>query len=106
MVLRKDLLSLGFYKLSAFHGSDGPLSYRIENVKAEDGEDSKGNKKYKIVGLRVTTYPGPYNFEHTDDSLKVSKDFPFEPESLDAITDYLNSLPAPESVPGTAPARE
>ena len=97
MVLRKDLLSLGFYKLSAFHGSDGPLNYRIENVKEEDGVDSKGNPKYKIVGLRVTTYPGPYNFENTDDSLKESMDFPFEPESLDAITEYLNSLPVPKS---------
>ena len=92
MVLRKDLLSLGFYRLSPFHGSDGPLSYRIEKFTEEDGVDAKGNPKYKIAGLRVTTYPGPYNFETTDDSLKQSKDFPFEPESLDAIVDYLNSL--------------
>ena len=42
MVLRKDLLSIGFYKLSAFHGSRGSLNYRIENVKAEAGTDEKG----------------------------------------------------------------
>ncbi|MBQ6660793.1 MAG: GNAT family acetyltransferase [Lachnospiraceae bacterium] len=99
MVLRKDLLSIGFYRLSPFHGSDGPLSYRIENFKIEDGVDDKGNPKMKIGGLRVITYPGPYNYENTDDSLKVSKDFPFAPESLDAIVDYLNSLPKPELVP-------
>ena len=95
MVLRKDLLSIGFYKLSAFHGSRGSLNYRIENVKAEAGTDEKGKPRYEIVGLRVITYPGPYKYENTDDSLKESKDFPFAPESLDAITDYLNSLPEP-----------
>ena len=95
MVLKKDLLSLGFYKLSAFHGSNGPLNYRIERIEEEDGVNEKGKPKYKITGLRVITYPGPYNYENTDDSLKESKDFPFAPESLDAITDYLNSLPEP-----------
>ncbi|MBR6020133.1 MAG: hypothetical protein IK055_07965 [Lachnospiraceae bacterium] len=93
MVLRKDLLSIGFYRLSPFHGSNGPMNYRIESIKEEDGVDGKGKTKYKLVGLRVITYPGPYNYENTDDSLKESKDFyPFEPETLDAITDYLNSL--------------
>ena len=91
MVLRKDLLSIGFYKLSTFHGSDGPLNYRIEMFKVEDGVDEKGEKKYKIGGLRLITYPGPYNYDNTDDSLKEAKDFPFEAASLDAITDYLNS---------------
>jgi hypothetical protein len=32
MVQRKDLLSLGFYRLSPFHGSDRALSYRIEKI--------------------------------------------------------------------------
>ncbi len=89
MVQRKDLLSLGFYRLSPFHGSDRALSYRIEKI-----EEVKA-----ITGLRVTTYPGPYNFQNTDDSLKETKDFPFEAASLDAITDYLNSLPQPELHP-------
>ncbi|MBO4653045.1 MAG: hypothetical protein J5649_06995 [Lachnospiraceae bacterium] len=95
MVLRKDLLSIGFYKLSAFHGSDGPLNYRIEAVRVEDGVDEKGDTKYKLAALRLITYPGPYNYENTDDSLKEAKDFPFSSEGLDEITDYLNSLPKP-----------
>ena len=99
MVQRKDLLSLGFYRLSAFHGSDGPLSYRIEKIEEEDGVDAKGKPKKEIVGLRVITYPGPYNFENTDDSLKEAKDFPFAAQSLDDIVEYLNSLPKPELVP-------
>ena len=96
MVLRKNLLSLGFYRLSPFFGSDRALNYKIESIKEEDGVDKKGKTKYKIVGLRVITFPGPYNFEHTEDSLKESKDFPFEDASLDAIVEYLNSLPQPE----------
>ena len=96
MVLRKDLLSLGFYKSSPFYGSDRALHYKINKIQEEDGVDSKGKTKYKIVGLRVITFPGPYNFENTDDTLKVSKDFPFEDAALDAIVEYLNSLPQPE----------
>lgn len=99
MVQRKDLLSLGFYRLSPFHGSDRALSYRIEKIEEVIGEDDKGKPKKAITGLRVTTYPGPYNFQNTDDSLKEKKDFPFEAASLDAITDYLNSLPQPELHP-------
>ena len=99
MVQRKDLLSIGFYRLSPFHGSDRSLSYRIEKLEEQVGTDDKGKPKTSIVGLRVTTYPGPYSFENTDDSLKKTKDFPFEPASLDAITDYLNSLPQPELHP-------
>ena len=78
MVQRKDLLSLGFYRLSPFHGSDRALSYRIEKIEEVIGEDDKGKPKKAITGLRVTTYPGPYNFQNTDDSLKETKDFPFE----------------------------
>lgn len=99
MVLRKDLLSLGFYKKNPFAGSRGNLRYRIENFKEEDGVDGKGKPKFKIVGLRVITFPGPFSYDNTDDSYKETKDFPFTTEALDEITDYLNSLPEPELIP-------
>jgi len=96
MVLRKDLLSIGFYRLSPFYGSDGTLSYLIQKIEETVETDDTGKPKKEITGLRVITFPGPYNYDHTDDSLKVTKDFPFAAESLDAIVDYLNGLPRPE----------
>ena len=56
------------------------MHYRIERI--TDDDDSKK--------LRVTTWPGPYNFDHTDDSRRESALFEFSNEGLDAVTDYLN----------------
>ncbi|MCD7980759.1 MAG: hypothetical protein LUF32_00315 [Clostridiales bacterium] len=58
------------------------MHYRIERITNDD--DSKK--------LRVTTWPGPYNFDHTDDSRKVSALFEFSNEGLNNAADYLNSF--------------
>lgn len=76
---RQDIFSIRFYEKSWFHGSFQGMHYRIEKITEEE------TKK-----LRVTTWPGPYNFDHTDDTLKVSALFPFSDEGLDEITEYLN----------------
>ncbi len=79
-IQRMDIFNIRFYEKSRFHGSFQGMHYRIEKITGEDEE-----KK-----LRVTTWPGPYNFDHTDDSLKESALFEFSNEGLDAVTDYLN----------------
>lgn len=77
---RMDIFNIRFYEKSWFHGSFQGMHYRIEKI-TDENEEKK---------LRVTTWPGPYNFDHTDDSLKESALFEFSNEGLDAITDYLN----------------
>ena len=77
---RMDIFNIRFYEKSPFHGSFQGMHYRIEKI-IDENEDKK---------LRVTTWPGPYNFDHTDDCLKESALFEFSNEGLDAVTEYLN----------------
>lgn len=79
-IKRMDIFNIKFYEKTWFHGSFLGMHYRIEGVKEENGEQK----------LRVTTWPGPYNFDHTDDSLKESALFDFSNEGLDVVTKYLN----------------
>ncbi len=80
MLDRNDLLDLTFYKMSPFKGSLGKLRYKIEKITDDDGTDK----------LLVTTWPGPFNFEKTDDSLKEKHTEEFSEEGMQKITDYLN----------------
>lgn len=80
MILRKDLLTFNFYKKEKFTGSYYGMRYLIEKEKGEDMEE-----------FVVFTWPGPYNFSTTAEDLKKKKTFPFEEESLEKITEYLNT---------------
>lgn len=80
MLKVKDLLSLGFYEKSPFTGSLGDLRYRLE--KTEDEERGKA--------LLLTTWPGPFAFDTTEDEKKERKTFPFSEEGLAEVTDFLN----------------
>ena len=75
MTNRKDLLQLSFYKLSPFFGSDGDTRYKIE----KEGDHFK-----------LTTWPGPYSFDNTDESLMHYETFEFTDDGLQQIVDYLN----------------
>ncbi|MCC8142200.1 MAG: GNAT family acetyltransferase [Lachnospiraceae bacterium] len=79
-IRRTDLYNIRFYEKMPFYGSFRGMHYRI---KGED--DADGTRQ-----LCVTTWPGPYNFDHTDDAKKVSACFDFSDKGLDAVTDYLN----------------
>ncbi|MCC8029802.1 MAG: GNAT family acetyltransferase [Lachnospiraceae bacterium] len=79
-IQRSDLFHISFYKKTRFHGSFRGMHYRIEGITDEDGTKQ----------LCVTTWPGPWNFDHTDDSLKESALFAFSDDGLDAVTHYLN----------------
>lgn len=75
MTQRKDLLQLSFYKLSPYFGSDGDTRYKIEK------EDDH---------FKLTTWPGPYSFDNTDESLMHYETFEFSDDGLQQIVDYLN----------------
>ena len=42
--------------------------------------------------LRVTVWPGPYNFDTTPDEQKTSASYPFTDDGLTEVCDYLNKF--------------
>ena len=85
MIIPQDIFSIRFYEKTHFWGSYRKMRYKIEGVKTDEG---------KV--LKVTTWPGPYNYETTDDALKKSEEFEFSNQGLVQICDYLNELYAKE----------
>jgi hypothetical protein len=81
MTKREDLLSLGFYERSPYTGSDGQMRYRI--AKEEDKE--AGTKE-----LVCTIWPGPYSFDHTDDTQKITFRADFSEDGMNEIITWLN----------------
>ncbi len=84
-ILRTDIYNIRFYEKSPFYGSWHGMHYRIMGVESAEGAGEAEQK------LCVTIWPGPYNFETTDDALKVSEYFDFSNEGLDAVAEYLNA---------------
>ena len=60
MIERTDIFNINFYKKERFHGSYKGMHYRIEKYEPEEGD----------TVLRVTVWPGPYNFDTTPDEQK------------------------------------
>lgn len=81
MIKRKDLLTFHFYKKETFTGSYQGMRYRIQ--KAKEGEADL---------FSVATWPGPYCFAATEEEKITTKTFPFQENSLQEITDYLNAV--------------
>ena len=83
MIKRGDLFHLSFYKKERFTGSFQGMRYLI--TKASESDASEASDV-----LRATTYPEPYNYEHTSSEDMTSHDFPFTEEGLDQVCDWLN----------------
>lgn len=79
-LLRKDLLSMGFYEKSRFTGSIGPLNYILEK-KEEEG---------KPPLLLATYFPGPFSSENTPDEKKKYHEEPYSEQGFLDMTDFLN----------------
>lgn len=79
MIQPKDLFNIRFYEKSPFFGSFRGMHYRI--AKTGDGQEQK---------LEAVTWPGPYNYETTDDSLKERTLFAFSDEGLEEVCRHLN----------------
>jgi len=90
MIKVTDILSLEYYKKTSFTGSDGEMRYKIEKNEVEE-PDAETGEAIKVKYLLVYTWPGPYAFFQTDDSLKQTAQFPFTNEGLEQVTEYLNS---------------
>ena len=82
MIARTDIFNINFYKKERFHGSYKGMHYRIEKYAPEEGD----------TVLRVTVWPGPYNFDTTPDEQKTSASYPFTDDGLTEVCDYLNKF--------------
>ncbi|MBE5897238.1 MAG: GNAT family acetyltransferase [Lachnospiraceae bacterium] len=83
MLVKKDILSLEFYKKSAFTGSLGNMRYRIVKDVTGEGDDT-------ITKLKVAIWPGPFAYDKTDASQMTYQLFDFSDEGLEQITTWLN----------------
>jgi len=81
-LLRKDLLSMGFYEKSRFTGSIGNLNFILEK-KEEEG---------KSPLLLATYFPGPFSSENTPDEKKKTHEVEYSEEGFLEITDFLNEV--------------
>ncbi len=88
-IRRADIYNINFYEKLPFYGSYKGMHYRIAGTEggaeAPDAREQDGGRQ-----LCVTTWPGPYNYETTEDSLKVNALFAYSNEGLDDVADYLN----------------
>lgn len=107
MLERKDLLDLTFYKKAPFTGSLGNLRYRLEKtvvpeetplgayaplkeaVRPKDSDPPAEEIPMKSV-LLLTTWPGPFAFDTTDEAKKEKALFEFSEEGMEKVTEYLN----------------
>lgn len=114
MIAEKDLLSLEFYKKSAYTGSAGKMCFRIEQVEVpaeaegkagsekepagaeeksakteEKPKDAEDQPVEKVKRLKATIWKGPYAFAHTKEK-KTSHLEAFSSEGISAICQWLN----------------
>lgn len=79
MITTEDILNMNFYKKEKFTGSYQGMRYLIKKASENDADIFK-----------VYNWPGPYNFETTDESKKTAASFPFTPEGKQQVVDWLN----------------
>ena len=82
MIERTDIFNIYFYKKERFHGSYKGMHYRIEKYEPEEWD----------TVLRVTIWPGPYNFDTTPDEQKNCASYPFTEDGLTQVCDHLNEF--------------
>lgn len=81
MISRKDLLSIPFFKKSAFTGSCDGMRYRVRQIKAED----------ETSLLEAVIWPGPYIYDCTPDEQKESNTFPFNEGGIEQAAEWLDA---------------
>lgn len=73
------MISIPFLKKTVFTGSHRGMNFMLKKVSDDDGDK-----------IRTIAWPGPYNFEMTEDEKKVSHDVPFTQEGILEAVKWLN----------------
>jgi len=82
MIDRNSFNIFNYVAKEEYTGSLKGMRYMIKRVKATE-EGAKDTTE-------VIIWPEPYAYAYTDESLKTRKTFPFTPEAMLDICDYLN----------------
>lgn len=73
------MISIPFLKKTLFTGSHRKMNFLLKKVSDDDGDR-----------IRVVAWPGPFNFENTEDEKKVSHDVEFSSEGIKQAVQWLN----------------
>ena len=79
MIKRSDILSIPYFKKSAFTGSCQGMRYRLEKAEVEEN-----------TVLRAYIWEGPYGFQISKEEERVKRDFPFSEEGICQAAEWLN----------------
>ena len=71
-----------------------PNTISVNYIKKEPFTGGYKGMRYRLIksgdGMQVTIWPEPYNFLHTSDEKKQSKQFPLTIEGRNEAVDWLN----------------
>lgn len=79
MIKETDVFNINYYKKEMFNGSYRKMRYRIAKKEEEDKKN-----------LQVTIWPGPYNYDTTQEDVKTTAEFEYSNDGLKAAVAYLN----------------
>ena len=92
MLKKGDLLNIGYYDYGQyFTGSLDGLRFRLGRDPLEKvnftPKDKRGEAK-----LKLTVWPEPFSFDHTEDDKKKDRYFDYTSEGLDEAVEFLNNV--------------
>lgn len=93
MITYDEVLNLNYYKKTSYTGWTGGMRFMIARREPEAAEGNDAGIPESANPqpfFEVFAWPGPYNFEKTDDSRKRHARFPFTEEGRIACVDWLN----------------
>lgn len=79
MLDRNNFNIYNFVAKEEYIGSMDGMRYMIKMHKTDEGKETE-----------VIIWPEPYAYAYTNEELKIRKTFPFTPEAMLDICDYLN----------------
>ncbi len=87
MLTYDDALNMNYYKKTSFTGSMKGMRFVIKKDSVETEDPEKPDTIF-----HVWVWPGPYNYDSTDDSLKTDATFPFTEEGRKQSVDWVNQM--------------
>ena len=88
MIVREDILPMGFLKKSDYSGSYGGLRYRLNKISKTSVSDS--GEEIKRDALLCEIWPGPFNYHTTPEELKESAEFSFDEDGVCDSISWMN----------------
>ena len=88
MIVREDILPMGFLKKSDYSGSYGGLRYRLNKITKKSVSDS--GEEIKQDALLCEIWPGPFNYHTTPEEPKESAEFSFDEDGVTDAISWMN----------------